>query len=229
MSQPISSPPVRVWDLFVRIFHWSLVACVFLNFLVEEGEAPHQWIGYAASALVAARIVWGFVGSRYARFSDFFPTPTRLRQHLAALLAGKPEHHVGHNPFGALMMLALMALVLSLGFTGYLQTTDMFWGDEWLEEVHEFFGNTLLFVVLAHIGLIALLSVLRRKNQALPMLTGRVQGPGPNLAQRNHGWLAAAVLACVLAFWTWQWNTAPELPAGDAARWSENHHDDDDD
>ena len=55
MSQPISSPPVRVWDLFVRIFHWSLVACVFLNFLVEEGEAPHQWIGYAASALVAAR------------------------------------------------------------------------------------------------------------------------------------------------------------------------------
>ena len=80
MSQPISSPPVRVWDLFVRIFHWSLVACVFLNFLVEEGEAPHQWIGYAASALVAARIVWGFVGSRYASFSDFFPTPTRLRQ-----------------------------------------------------------------------------------------------------------------------------------------------------
>lgn len=95
--------------------------------------------------------------------------------------------------------------------------------------MHEFFGNTLLFVVLAHIGLIALLSVLRRKNQALPMLTGRVQGPGPNLAQRNHGWLAAAVLACVLAFWTWQWNTAPELPAADAAHWSENHHDDDDD
>ena len=98
---------VRVWDPFVRIFHWSLVACVFLNFLVEEGEAPHQWIGYAASALVAARIVWGFVGSRYARFSDFFPTPTRLRRHVSALLAGKPEHHLGHNPFGALMILAL--------------------------------------------------------------------------------------------------------------------------
>ena len=140
MSQPISSPPVRVWDLFVRIFHWSLVACVFLNFLVEEGEAPHQWIGYAASALVAARIVWGFVGSRHARFSDFFPTPTRLRQHLAALLAGKPEHHVGHNPFGALMMLALMALVLSLGFTGYLQTTDMFWGDRY-GRVEDPFGH----------------------------------------------------------------------------------------
>ena len=88
MTQPLSDPPVYVWDPFVRVFHWSLVACVFLNFLVEEGEAPHQWIGYAASALVAARIVWGFVGSRYARFSDFFPTPTRLRQHLAALLAG---------------------------------------------------------------------------------------------------------------------------------------------
>ena len=56
MTQPLSSQPVPVWDLFVRIFHWSLVVCVFLNFLVEEGEAPHQWIGYAASALVAARI-----------------------------------------------------------------------------------------------------------------------------------------------------------------------------
>jgi cytochrome b len=171
MSQPISSPPVRVWDLFVRIFHWSLVACVFLNFLVEEGEAPHQWIGYAASALVAARIVWGFVGSRHARFSDFFPTPTRLRQHLAALLAGKPEHHVGHNPFGALMMLALMALVLSLGLTGYLQTTDMFWGDEWLEELHEGLASALLGLAGLHAAA-ALVGRLERTNLIGAMITG---------------------------------------------------------
>ena len=172
MSQPISSPPVRVWDLFVRIFHWSLVACVFLNFLVEEGEAPHQWIGYAASALVAARIVWGFVGSRHARFSDFFPTPTRLRQHLAALLAGKPEHHVGHNPFGALMMLALMALVLSLGLTGHLQTTDMFWGDEWLEELHEGLASALLGLAGLHAAAALVVGRLERTNLIGAMITG---------------------------------------------------------
>ena len=68
----------------------------------------------------------------------------------------------------------------------------------------------------------------RRKNQALPMLTGRVQGPGPDLAKHNHRALAALVLACVLGFWAWQWDQAPELPAADATRWSENHHDDDD-
>ena len=172
MSQPISSPPVRVWDLFVRIFHWSLVVCVFLNFLVEEGEALHQWIGYAASALVAARIVWGFVGSRYARFSDFFPTPTRLQQHLAALLGGKPEHHVGHNPFGALMMLALMALVLSLGFTGYLQTTDMFWGDEWLEELHEGLASALLGLAGLHAAAALVVGRLEGTNLIGAMITG---------------------------------------------------------
>jgi hypothetical protein len=126
----------------------------------------------------------------------------------------------------ALAVALILALVVPLTLSGYAGWDE--WGGEWLEEVHEFFGNTLLFVVLTHIGLIALLSALRRKNQALPMLTGRVQGPGPDLAKSNHGWLAAAVLACVLAFWAWQWNQAPQLPAADATRWSENRHDHDD-
>ncbi len=163
---------VRVWAPFVRIFHWSLVACVFLNFLVEEGETLHKGIGYAASALVAARIVWGFIGSRHARFADFFPTPARLRRHVAALLAGKPEHHVGHNPFGALMMLALMALVLSLGLTGHLQTTDMFWGDEWLEELHEGLAETLLGLAGLHAAAVIVMGRLERTNLIGAMITG---------------------------------------------------------
>ena len=122
--------------------------------------------------MVAARIVWGFVGSRHARFSDFFPTPTRLRQHLAALLAGKPEHHVGHNPFGALMMLALMALVLSLGLTGYLQTTDMFWGDEWLEELHEGLASALLGLAGLHAAAALLVGRLEGTNLIGAMITG---------------------------------------------------------
>ena len=172
MNPPVSSPPVRVWDLFVRIFHWSLVACVFLNFLVEEGETLHKGIGYAASALVAARIVWGFVGSRHARFADFFPTPARLRQHLSALLAGQPEHHVGHNPLGALMMLALLALVLALGLTGHLQTTDMFWGDEWLEELHEGLANALLGLAGLHAAAAIVVGRLERTNLIGAMITG---------------------------------------------------------
>jgi len=112
-----SSRPV--WDLFVRVFHWTLVSCVLLNyFLLEEGEAPHEWAGYLAAALVVARFLWGFIGSRHARFSDFFPTPGRLWQHLQAMRSGRPEHHWGHNPLGALMMFLLMGLVIALGITG---------------------------------------------------------------------------------------------------------------
>ena len=81
---------VKVWDLFVRLFHWSLVTCVLLNqFVLEAGETPHEWSGYIASGLVVARILWGFVGSHHARFSNFFPTPSRIRQHLVVLRQGR--------------------------------------------------------------------------------------------------------------------------------------------
>jgi len=111
---------------------------VLLNyFVLEEGETLHEWAGYLAAALVVARIVWGFIGSRHARFSDFFPTPGRLWHHLQAMRSGRPEHHWGHNPLGALMMFLLMGLVLALGVTGWMQGTDAYFGEEWLQELHE--------------------------------------------------------------------------------------------
>ncbi len=83
----------------------------------------------------------------------------------------------------------ILVSIVPLTLSGYAVWDE--WGGEWLEEVHEFFGNAMLMVVLVHVGLIALLSALRRKNQALPMLTGRVPGPGPDLAKHNHRALAA--------------------------------------
>lgn len=116
--------------LIAGSFLWSLVSCVLANyFLVDDGETLHQLIGYLASMLVAARIVWGLVGSRHARFAEFFPTPARMRRHLERLMSGRQEFHPGHNPVGALMMLALITLVLALGVTGFMQTLDAFWGE----------------------------------------------------------------------------------------------------
>ncbi len=164
---------VPVWDRFVRVFHWGLVGCVLLNFFVlEEGEAPHEWVGYLASGLVAARIVWGFVGSRHARFADFFPTPARVGTHLRALRAGQLPHHDGHNPLGALMMLLLMFLVLALGFTGWLQGTDRFWGEEWLQELHAWLANGLIAAAGLHAAAAIVMGRKERTNLVKAMVTG---------------------------------------------------------
>lgn len=163
----------RVWDPFVRIFHWSLVACVVLNqFVLEDGKTAHEWVGYTASALVLARVLWGFMGTRHARFSDFFPTPTRLAAHLRALQRGELPHHAGHNPLGAVMMLALMALVLALGATGWMQTTDAFFGEEWLMELHEALAHGLLWAAGLHAAAAIVMGRLERVRLVRAMVTG---------------------------------------------------------
>ena len=172
--RPEGGQPVLVWDLAVRVFHWALVACVIANYtLLEDGEAPHRWVGYLASGLVLARVAWGFVGSEYARFASFFPTPRRLRAHLAELRHGTPSAGLGHNPFGALMMLALMAVVLSLGVTGYLQGTDAFFGEEWLQELHEVLAHGLILMAGLHAAAAIVMGRLERRNLVLAMITGR--------------------------------------------------------
>lgn len=175
---PLHHPPAatKVWDPFVRIFHWSLVSCVVLNqFVLEPGKTAHEWVGYTASALVLARLVWGFVGSRHARFSDFFPTPRRLAKHLGALRNGKHPVYVGHNPLGALMMLALMAIVLALGVTGWMQTTDTFFGEEWLMELHEVLANGLLLAEGLHAAAAIVMGRLERVRLVRAMVTGTKQ------------------------------------------------------
>lgn len=164
---------VPVWDRFVRVFHWSLVACVLLNFgVADDGETLHQVLGYTASSLVLARVVWGFIGSRHARFASFFPTPARLRAHVLALRQGHAPDHDGHNPLGALMMLALMALVLSLGLTGFLQTTDAFWGEEWLQDLHEGLANSLMALAGLHALAALVMGRLERTRLIRAMITG---------------------------------------------------------
>lgn len=171
LANPESSRPV--WDLFVRIFHWTLVVCVLSNlFVLDDGETIHQWTGYLASALVVARVVWGFVGSRYARFSAFFPTPARLARHVRGLLAGHTEFEWGHNPLGALMMMALMGLVLALGVTGWMQGLDAYWGEEWLQDLHENIGDTLMVLVGLHAAAALIMGRIERTRLLKAMVTG---------------------------------------------------------
>lgn len=162
-----------VWDRFVRVFHWTLVSCVLLNyFALEKGEWPHEWTGYLASAMVVARIAWGFIGSRHARFSDFFPTPSRLMEHLRAMRQGRAVLHWGHNPLGAVMMLLMMALVLALGLTGWMQGTDTYFGEEWLQDLHEFLANALIASAGLHAAAALVMGRIERTRLVRAMVTG---------------------------------------------------------
>lgn len=103
MEQVTSPNAQPVWDRFVRVFHWSLVSCVTFNyFVMPDGKTLHQVSGYLAVSLVVARIIWGFIGTRHARFADFFPTPSRLAEHVRQVKSGQHVAILGHNPVGAL-------------------------------------------------------------------------------------------------------------------------------
>lgn len=177
---------IRVWDPLVRIVHWSLVAGFFANyFLTEEGEGPHQWIGYGMVALIGLRLLWGFIGPWPARWRSFWPTPRRLGQ--AVRRSRTPDRDtaqagpvgITHTPLGAVMMLTLLVLLLGLGATGYMmEETDRFWGVEWVEEAHELMANTILALVPVHV-LGALLESRRQGDNLIAgMLHGYRRAPG---------------------------------------------------
>lgn len=110
---------IKVWDPLVRIFHWSLVACFATAYLTGEEESSlHVYAGYAVIGLVLFRILWGFIGSSHARFKDFVFSPGKVIQYLTSLKNGKPEHYIGHNPAGGYMVVAMLATLLVVTYTG---------------------------------------------------------------------------------------------------------------
>ena len=173
MNHATTTERIHVWDRFVRVFHWALVSCILFNYLImDDGETPHRWLGYTASALVCARIVWGFIGSRHARFADFFPTPAKIGKHLRDLRSGTHDDHPGHNPVAAVMIFALMGLVLSLGITGYMQGSDAFWGEEWVQDLHETLASTLIAFSGLHALEAIVMGRIERTNLVRAMVTG---------------------------------------------------------
>lgn len=165
---------VRVWDPLVRIFHWMVVAGCALNlFVLEEGETAHRFVGYTVAAALAVRIVWGFVGTRHARFSDFLPTPRRLAHYVRQLRRSAEPRMLGHNPAAAVMMLALMALLAGVTVTGWMIGLDAFWGVKWVKEVHESFANAILVLAGLHALAAIVESWRHRENLIWAMVTGR--------------------------------------------------------
>lgn len=164
---------LNVWDPFVRVFHWSVALGFAANALVVDDDGKlHQWIGYAIVALVLARILWGLVGTRYARFTSFPPSLSGAFGQLREMLSGEKRIHVGHTPLGALMIYNLLAALLVIGLSGWLMTTDAFWGVEWPEELHEGAVAWAEISVVLHIAAVLFESWRTRVNLPRAMVTG---------------------------------------------------------
>lgn len=168
---------VKVWDPLVRIFHWLLAGCFIAAFLVEEGDTAHQWLGYTMLALVAIRVVWGFVGGRHARFADWVRGPRAVARYLHERATGRSRRRLGHNPAGAVMILTLLVGVGVVAATGWLQTTDRFWGVEWVEEAHELAAYAMLALVGVHVLAAVVESFHHGENLIAAMIHGRKRAP----------------------------------------------------
>jgi cytochrome b len=228
-ASPAERPRTLVWDAPVRIFHWLLVGSFATAWLTSDGERwmlVHITAGYTMAGLVVFRILWGLVGTRHARFGTFVRGPRAVVTYLMSLLRGRPEHHAGHNPAGAMAILALLTLTLLTVATGWATYSEI--GGDAFEDAHEVLANTMLAIVAVHVLAVILSSRLHRENLVAAMIHGRkpvAASEGIRGAWRS---VAAVLLAGVLGFWWLQWQSAPvDIVSGLAARAeeSEDEHD----
>ena len=222
---------ILVWDLPTRLFHWLLAATFAGAWLTGDSERwrdGHVVLGYTFAGLIAFRLLWGLVGSRYARFSSFVRGRSAVAKYLRSLLTRTPEHHVGHNPAGGWAVLAMLALGLATALSGFMTYNDV--GGHFMEELHEAVAGAMLALVVVHIAAVFLSSLLHRENLVLAMITGFKRGLPPQAIRRPRWIAGTALVSAVLAFWSAAIQGAlPDIVQGPAKAERSAHHDDDDD
>lgn len=171
---------VKVWDLFVRLYHWFQAALIAAAW-ITAGEVKwlHERIGYAIMVLVALRILWGFLGSRHARFADFVRGPRAVLTYLRDLMRGRERRYLGHNPAGGAMIVALLVAIFGTVLTGWLLTTDAWFGSDGMEEFHESLAQLILALVAVHVAGVIFESLRHRENLVRSMITGRKRATRP--------------------------------------------------
>jgi len=184
LAAPVSSAKptsgsVRVWNPFIRVFHWSLVIAFFTSYFGNDDFTVHNTAGYVVLGLVLLRIPWGFVGPKNDRFAHFVRGPWHTFRYLINLFRGRPDHHLGHNPAGAWMIVTLLIVLLVTTLSGVLMTTDAYWGNAFVEDVHYYSSDLVLVLIGGHLLGVLVSSVLHRENLILAMFTGRKRQPLP--------------------------------------------------
>jgi len=203
------SAKIRVWDLPVRVFHWLLAGSFAVAYGVAESDqlrGLHVILGYTATGLILFRIVWGFLGSQYARFRSFAFPPRAAVEYLRGLRSGHPQHFIGHNPAGSYAIYGILVIGLATGVTGYLSLKEI--GGESAEDIHELCANVWLGLVIVHLAGVVVGSWRHRENLVRAMITGYREGVPEQPGGRSKGLsmtraVGIALAATVAAFWVW--------------------------
>ena len=193
---------ILVWDLPTRIFHWGLVLCfsgAMITQDIEQLRLVHNTFGYTMLGLVGFRLIWGFIGTRYARFVSFVPSPRQVMDYLGGFLEGRPIHTVGHNPVGAVAILAMLALTIGAGTSGILLDVEI--AEEIFDDVHETFANFLLALAAIHVIGVMFSSIISKENLVKAMITGFKIGTGSQGIRSSIGWVGLLISVTVAAYW----------------------------
>ena len=236
MNQLTELKTIKVWDFPVRVFHWLVAICFIGAYITAEEDGYrliHVTFGYTLGALMLFRIFWGLYGTSYARFSSFIKPPSAVFSYLKSLLSKHPEHHVGHNPAGALAILLLLVLGLITPITGWFCLREI--GGEWVSEFHELLANSMLALVLVHVFGVVVSSFIHRENLVKAMVTGSKSATGDHEQIKSaYLYLGIFLMVFVLAFWGFQFlNSDVGGVDGDVLikghDHSHHHHEDGDD
>ena len=168
---------MKVWDPFVRVAHWCLVGSIVAAWFTSK--ALHEWLGYAALGIVALRIVWGSIGPKYARFHQFVLGPAATLVYARAFAGRVEPRHLGHNPLGGWMIVALLAIVALTCASGWLSITDRYWGVAWVQDVHAYLADALVVLAALHVAGVVYTSLRHRENLPRAMVTGCKPPPRP--------------------------------------------------
>ena len=209
-----------VWELPVRLFHWTLVLLMILLYVsieVMDNMDRHSQLGYALLALVLFRIVWGFVGGTYARFSDFLHGPGKIMKYARTLSETKPDPIAGHNPLGGWMVLVLLLGLLTQALMGLFSNDDILFDgplrglvskevSDTITALHQQLFNVLLVLVVIHIAAVVYHKVRKKENLVPAMITGYKELPAESAAEPSRGgrsWLAAIILTICAGLVCW--------------------------
>ena len=194
------SKRMMVWDSPIFITHWLLAFCFVGAILTQESEKfrlVHVTLGYTMLGIVGFRLIWGFIGSKYARFTTIKPRFLRVRENIQAILSGNKEFSIGLNAIAFVAAYLLMGLVLLVSASGYLVFNEI--GPELISEIHELVGNLLITLVVVHVGSIVLNAIYQRLQKSNAEVATKIGV----LAQRArpYKWVSIIILLIVIYFW----------------------------